>query len=66
MVHYHPYITGYNPLYNPTNQVFFRGSNGSLPWLVGPTSAALSLLMACNKAAFKMGGFVEWEIRGII
>ena len=28
MVYYNPYITGqYNPLYNPTNQGFFRGSN---------------------------------------
>ena len=27
MVYYIPYITGqYNPLYNPTNQGFFRGS----------------------------------------
>ena len=30
MVYYNPYITGqYNPLYNPANQGFFRGSSES-------------------------------------
>ena len=37
MVYYNPYITGqYNPLYNPTNQVFFRGSHGHFDHFVYP------------------------------